>query len=65
MVDEQGTPVARMQMVSIFMGSGGVGRKGKCSEQILAVAPPNRSPDHVVEERTGVNQAAMFRLSGM
>ena len=46
------------------MGSGGVGRKGKSTEQVPPVAPPDRSPDHIVEEKTTETQAALFRLSG-
>jgi len=62
--DEKGRKLMKTQSVSIFIGSGGVGRKGKSTEQISPVVPPKRLPEHIMEEKTTVNQAAMFRLSG-
>lgn len=48
-------------------GSGGFGGAKKGADRGPATAlntPPNRKPDAVVEEKTSVDQAAIYRLSG-
>ena len=46
-----------------IMGLGGFGHKGVVNMP-APPNPPNRSPDHVVEEKTPVNQAFWYRLNG-
>ncbi|XP_076814204.1 peroxisomal multifunctional enzyme type 2-like [Clavelina lepadiformis] len=62
--DESGEKVFHNQFVTFVVGYGGF--KGKRSSDVLKVVmnPPDRKPDALVEERTNVDQAALYRLSG-
>lgn len=64
MFNKTGEKIGRMQNVLIFMGSGRVGRRGKCEALIPSVVIPRRVPDAISEEQTSSNQAALFRLNG-
>jgi multifunctional beta-oxidation protein len=62
-----GQPVFYNEMTVFLRGSGGFGGRKKGSDRGAATAAnqiPQRSPDVVVEEKTGEDQAALYRLSG-
>jgi len=60
--DDSGTPVFD-NVFSIFIrGAGGFG--GDRGPEALVAEPPDRAPDFVVSEKTGPEQAALYRLSG-
>jgi multifunctional beta-oxidation protein len=62
-----GQPVFYNEMTVFLRGSGGFGGQRKGSDRSAATAAnqiPQRSPDAVVEEKTGEDQAALYRLSG-
>jgi len=62
--DEDGNKLGMMQSVALFMGSGGVGRKGACPKHIKPASIPDRQPDATYEDETSTSQAALFRLNG-
>ncbi len=60
--DEQGDLLVRNLVVSFIRGVGGWGgERGPSSETNI---PPNGPPERTVEEKTGGNQALLYRLSG-
>jgi multifunctional beta-oxidation protein len=62
-----GQPVFYNEMTVFLRGSGGFGGQKKGANRGAATAanaPPKRSPDVVVEEKTSEDQAALYRLSG-
>jgi acyl dehydratase len=60
--DDAGQPVFD-NVFSIFVrGAGGFG--GDRGPEALAAEPPERAPDLAITERTAVEQAALYRLSG-
>jgi multifunctional beta-oxidation protein len=62
-----GQPVFYNETTAFLRGSGGFGGQNKGADRGAATAanaPPKRTPDVVVEERTGEDQAALYRLSG-
>jgi multifunctional beta-oxidation protein len=62
-----GQPVFCNEMTVFLRGSGGFGGQRKGSNRGAATAAnqtPQRNPDAVVEEKTGEDQAALYRLSG-
>ncbi|KAJ3207063.1 hypothetical protein HDU67_007695 [Dinochytrium kinnereticum] len=64
--DEKGDVLAENQFTLFVRGSGGFGGK-KDSERGAATAantPPSRPADKIVREKTGEDQAALYRLSG-
>ncbi|GFN82478.1 hypothetical protein PoB_000898400 [Plakobranchus ocellatus] len=62
--DEKGEKVAFNQMLEFVVGAGKFGGK-KTSEDVIPVAnAPSRTPDAVMEEKTSIDQAALYRLSG-
>ena len=55
------------EMTAFIRGSGGFGGASKGADRGAAskvFKPPQRKPDHVVEEQTTEEQAAVYRLSG-
>ena len=62
--NENGNKLGMMQSIAIFLGSGGIGNKGKSKTHILPVSTPDRPPDSIFEEETTVSQAALYRLNG-
>ncbi|WVF71831.1 hypothetical protein IAT40_006640 [Kwoniella sp. CBS 6097] len=62
-----GETVFENESTVILRGSGGFGGKKNGSDRGAATAsnaPPKRKPDAVVEEKTTLEQAAIYRLSG-
>ncbi|KDR76315.1 hypothetical protein GALMADRAFT_121279 [Galerina marginata CBS 339.88] len=62
-----GTLIFENQSTVFIRGAGGFGGKRTGSDRGAASAsnaPPNRSPDTVMEEKTSTSQAALYRLSG-
>ncbi|KAK4689122.1 multifunctional beta-oxidation protein, partial [Tremellales sp. Uapishka_1] len=62
-----GESIFENQSTIILRGSGGFGGKKSGSDRGPATAantPPKRKPDAVVEEKTTLEQAALYRLSG-
>ena len=65
--DEQGKLIFTNETTTFIRGSGGFGGSSKIAPRGAATAanaPPARAPDHVVEEKTHSDQAALYRLSG-
>ncbi|KAK6643635.1 hypothetical protein RUM43_005145 [Polyplax serrata] len=62
--DESGEKVAFAQMGVFVVGGGGFGGPRNSDKTIGCVDAPKRSPDSKVREKTDVNQAALYRLSG-
>lgn len=65
--DEQGDLLFVNQGTIFVRGSGGFGGQSKGADRGAATSAnkiPNRKPDHVVEEKTTEEQAAIYRLSG-
>ncbi|GFS14535.1 peroxisomal multifunctional enzyme type 2 [Elysia marginata] len=62
--DENGDKVAFNQHIDFIVGAGNFGGK-KTSSAIVPVANhPSRDPDASMEEKTSIDQAALYRLSG-
>jgi len=62
-----GNLVFENQSTVFIRGAGGFGGKRTGNDRgaaSAANAPPNRSPDAVLEEKTSTRQAALYRLSG-
>ncbi len=62
-----GKPIFENQSTVVLRGSGGFGGKKNGSDRGPATAvntPPKRAPDATVEEKTTLEQAALYRLSG-
>ncbi|KAI5776373.1 hypothetical protein EDC01DRAFT_483062 [Geopyxis carbonaria] len=65
--DESGAVLFVNESTTFIRGSGGFGGPAKVSDRGAATAankPPARAPDHVAEEQTSPDQAALYRLSG-
>lgn len=64
---DTGADVFYNEMTVFLRGCGGFGGPAKGRDRGPATAanvPPRRAPDAVAEERTGEDQAALYRLSG-
>lgn len=62
-----GEALVESQSTVVLRGSGGFGGKKNGSDRGNATAandPPKRKPDAIVEEKTTLEQAAVYRLSG-
>ncbi|KAK9873245.1 hypothetical protein WA026_021733 [Henosepilachna vigintioctopunctata] len=59
-----GELVIRNQAVIFFVGAGGFGGPRTGTKAIPCEKRPNRDPDYSVSEKTGIDQAALYRLSG-
>ncbi|KAG0261603.1 hypothetical protein DFQ27_002897 [Actinomortierella ambigua] len=65
--DENGEDVFFNEYTMFVRGAGGFGGKKEASDRGAATAsnnPPKRKPDHVIQEKTSEDQAALYRLSG-
>ncbi|KAF9928719.1 hypothetical protein FBU30_002137 [Linnemannia zychae] len=65
--DEEGNDVCINEFTMFIRGAGNFGGKKEGVDRGAATAAnniPNRKPDHVVAEKTGEDQAALYRLSG-
>lgn len=61
---ESGELLVKNQIVSFAIGAGGFGGP-RTGQHIVPIAPkPKRSPDVVTTQKTSVDQAALYRLSG-
>ncbi|XP_054707762.1 peroxisomal multifunctional enzyme type 2-like [Uloborus diversus] len=56
--------VMRTQWSIFLVGAGNFGGKRSTEKPVKVMNPPNRSADAVVEEKTSVDQAALYRLCG-
>lgn len=62
--DEHGERIIHTQWSTFFVGSGNFGGKRTSDKARPLASIPGRRPDAVVEERTSINQAALYRLCG-
>ncbi|KAI1612333.1 peroxisomal hydratase-dehydrogenase-epimerase [Exophiala viscosa] len=65
--DGAGKPLFYTESLAFIRGSGGFGGQKKPSDRGAATAPndpPTRAPDHVAEEKTSEDIAALYRLMG-
>lgn len=56
--------VVKGQMATFVVGAGNFGGPRTSSKAKLAVNPPKRPHDTVVEQQTSLDSAALYRLSG-
>ncbi|KAI6209072.1 Maoc-1 [Aphelenchoides besseyi] len=63
--NQTGKKLAKLQSATVQMGSGNFNGARTNSEEIVAVAVPKRPADHVAEETTSLDQAALYRLGSM
>ncbi|KAG8188671.1 hypothetical protein JTE90_003928 [Oedothorax gibbosus] len=56
--------VMRTEWSIFLVGAGGFGGKRTTDKGRKVLPPPNRNPDVVVEEKTSIDQAALYRLCG-
>ncbi|RUS86122.1 hypothetical protein EGW08_006142 [Elysia chlorotica] len=63
-VDEKGEKVAFNQFSTFVVGAGNFGGPKTSKEATPLVDTPSRAPDAFMEEKTSVDQAALYRLSG-
>jgi multifunctional beta-oxidation protein len=66
-VDENNKEIFYNETTVLVRGGGGFGGDKQLRDRGPATSnntPPSRSPDHVVEEKTAVGQAALYRLNG-
>ena len=62
--DEGGEPVCMNQFTIFIGGAGGFGGKRNSAKAKPLISAPKRAPDAVLKEKTGVSQAALYRLNG-
>nr|CAD7396471.1 unnamed protein product [Timema poppensis] len=62
--DENGNRVAYNQVTTFAIGMGGFGGKRTSDKAVDIANAPARAPDATVTEKTSLNQAAVYRLSG-
>lgn len=62
--DENETLIALNQFVVFCVGSGGFGGKKVSEQQRPCLPPPKRAADQICREKTTIDQAALYRLSG-
>ncbi|KAH7963409.1 hypothetical protein HPB52_020995 [Rhipicephalus sanguineus] len=62
--DQHGERVIHSQWSTFFVGSGNFGGKRTTDKARPLATIPNRKPDAVIEEKTSINQAALYRLCG-
>ncbi|GIY49388.1 hypothetical protein CDAR_600721 [Caerostris darwini] len=62
--NEKNQRVMRTQWTIFLVGAGNFGGKRSSEKSEKVQPPPNRKPDAVVEEKTSVDQAALYRLCG-
>lgn len=62
--DESGEKVLFSQMSTFVRGAGNFGGKRTSDKAILPQNPPSRAPDASIQQKTGENQAILYRLTG-
>lgn len=62
--DEKGDLIFRNQIVAFVVGAGGFGGPRAGSKIIPCLPKPSRKADISVTQKTSVDQAALYRLSG-
>eukprot|EP00105_Crassostrea_gigas_P009550 XP_011424543.1 PREDICTED: peroxisomal multifunctional enzyme type 2 isoform X1 [Crassostrea gigas] len=62
--DEKNEKVAFNQFSTFVVGAGKFGGKRNSDEAKPTANPPKRPPDASISEKTGIDQAALYRLSG-
>ncbi|CAH1255038.1 HSD17B4 [Branchiostoma lanceolatum] len=62
--DEQGDLVAYNQFSTFVVGAGGYNGKRVSDKAKNTVPAPKRAPDASVQQKTSIDQAALYRLSG-
>ncbi|ELT96452.1 hypothetical protein CAPTEDRAFT_152017 [Capitella teleta] len=62
--DEQGEKIAFNQSAIFVQQAGGFGGKRSTRKSIPPLNAPTRAPDASIREKTGVDQAALYRMSG-
>jgi len=63
-LDENGTLIAHNQITVFVRGMGNFGGKRNSPHAKPTLDHPSRKPDATVEEKTSIDQAALYRLSG-
>ncbi|XP_067007857.2 peroxisomal multifunctional enzyme type 2 [Anabrus simplex] len=61
---ENGEKIAFGQMTVFVVGAGGFGGKRTSERAIATIEAPKRNPDATIRQKTDVDQAALYRLSG-
>ena len=61
-LDEKGEKVFTIHLTMFIRGAGGFGGERGSSEPTNVV--PDRAPDHVITDKTSLQQAALYRLTG-
>ena len=64
MFDEKETLIALNQFAIFSVGSGGFGGKKVSENQRPTLSPPQRKADQVYSDKTTIDQAALYRLTG-
>ncbi|GFY59938.1 hypothetical protein TNIN_378221 [Trichonephila inaurata madagascariensis] len=62
--NEDNKLVMRTEWTIFLVGAGNFGGKRSTEKGKKVQPPPNRKPDAVIEERTSIDQAALYRLCG-
>nr|XP_045609477.1 peroxisomal multifunctional enzyme type 2-like isoform X1 [Procambarus clarkii] len=62
--DEKGEPICRAQWSLFIVGDGNFGGPRKSSKAVPLYDAPQRKPDATEEVKTGIDQAALYRLNG-
>nr|XP_022331335.1 peroxisomal multifunctional enzyme type 2-like [Crassostrea virginica] len=62
--DEKNEKLAFNQFTTFVVGAGKFGGKRNSDEARPTANPPKRPPDASISEKTGIDQAALYRLSG-
>ncbi|XP_026481820.1 peroxisomal multifunctional enzyme type 2 [Ctenocephalides felis] len=62
--DPSGKLIVKAQCSTFVVGAGGFGGKRETNVAVQCVPAPNRKPDAVMQMKTSVDQAALYRLSG-
>ncbi len=61
-VDANGEKIFSLHLTMFIRGSGGFGGERGSSDPVNV--PPERAPDHVIHDKTTLQQAAIYRLTG-
>jgi 3-hydroxyacyl-CoA dehydrogenase/3a,7a,12a-trihydroxy-5b-cholest-24-enoyl-CoA hydratase len=64
MFDETEKLISLNQFVIFSVGSGGFGGKKVSENQRQTLPPPQRKADQICREKTNIDQAALYRLTG-
>lgn len=64
MESEKGEKIAMNQFAIFVVGAGRFGGHRKTDKAYPPVDPPSRPPDATIREKTSIDQAALYRLTG-